>query len=539
MTGSWTDDWGAVCSGPEGVPSDFRTLGWDVISWVVKWLVQPDGPGAGGRFVPTADQVRFICQLYEIDENGRFTYRRAVLRRMKGAGKDPLAAVLALAELCGPCRFSRFDDEGFPVAARASAPWVQVAAVSREQTRTTMTLFPAVLPKRTIERFGLSVGKEVIHAEGGGRIEAITSSPRAMEGARPTMTIANETQHWITSNGGHQMMTAIRRNIAKNRDGSARVVELCNAHMPGEDSIAEQSCETYQAMQAGTTRGGGLLYSSREAPADVVLSDPESLRQGLVAARGDAEWIDVDRLMDEVYDPSTPAEVSRRYYLNQVVAAEDAWVSPVEWDRCESGETLERGDRIALGFDGSSGQDATALVACRIEDGLLTPLGVWEPPENFEAMRLWNVPRGEVVEAVSNAFNTYDIVGFFADVAHWESYIEQWDVELGPLLRVKASSKSMIAWDMRSRGQLLTRAVESLRQAIEAGVARHDGDRVLRKHVVNARKRPNRWGVSFGKESRSSRRKVDGLAASVLARMCRQDFLTNGKPEYERGVVVL
>lgn len=32
---------------------------------------------------------------------------------------------------------------------------------------------------------------------GARRIEAVTSSPRALEGGRPTFTVANETQHWV------------------------------------------------------------------------------------------------------------------------------------------------------------------------------------------------------------------------------------------------------------------------------------------------------------------------------------------------------
>ena len=36
------------------------------------------------------------------------------------------------------------------------------------------------------------------------------------------------------------------------------------------------------------------------------------------------------------------------------------------------------GERITIGFDGARTGDATALVACRVSDGLLQPLGVWE-----------------------------------------------------------------------------------------------------------------------------------------------------------------
>lgn len=533
----WVADDGAVCAGPRGLPE--RSLGWAVLAWILENLSQPDGPDAGSAFRPTNEQARFVLWFYAIDEAGRFLHRRAVLRRVKGWGKDPLAATLCAVELLGPCRFAGWDEHGEPIVVTASAPWVQTAAVSREQTRNTMTLFPGLFPAATVSEYGLQIGKEIIYsAASGGRIEAVTSSPRALEGARPTLVVANETHHWIRSNGGHEMASAIRRNLAKNRDGQARLLEITNAHLPGEESVAELSYDAWQAVEAGKSKATGLLYDSREAPPGTMLADRDSLRTGLLAARGDSRWLDVDRLIEEIYDPATPASTSRRYYLNQVVPAEDSWTTPHEWDSCAVGEGLADGDTIALGFDGSKNDDATALIACRIEDGLLVPLGIWEPPDGPDAVG-WEVPREEVAGLVEQTFTRFHVVGYYADVAHWESYVDAWSVEYGPDLSVKATMRNAVAWDMRTRQHLHTWAAEAFNQAIESRTTRHNGDLVLRRHVLNARRRPNRWGITFGKEHRESSRKVDALAAAVLARMARQDYLTIGKKPPESGVLVL
>ena len=50
----------------------------------------------------------------------------------------------------------------------------------------------------------------------------------------------------------------------------------------------------------------------------------------------------------------------------------------------------------------------------------------------------------------------------------------------------------------------------------------------MTRHLLNARRRPNRWGISFGKENRESPKKVDVLAALLLARMARQRILGDG-----------
>ena len=58
-----------------------------------------------------------MVEWYEVDDAGRFLYRRGELQGAKGWGKSPLGAALAVAEFCGPVRFSHFDSAGEPIAA--------------------------------------------------------------------------------------------------------------------------------------------------------------------------------------------------------------------------------------------------------------------------------------------------------------------------------------------------------------------------------------------------------------------------------------
>lgn len=67
-----------------------KTLGWQIINWMARYLRQADGPHAKEPFLPTLEQVRFLLWWYAVDEHsGRFAYRKGVFRRMKGAGKRP------------------------------------------------------------------------------------------------------------------------------------------------------------------------------------------------------------------------------------------------------------------------------------------------------------------------------------------------------------------------------------------------------------------------------------------------------------------
>ena len=88
--------------GPEGMPP--LTLGWDILGWTAAHLLQPDGPDAGQPWRATDEQARFILWWYAVDPSGRFVYRSGTYRRLKGGGKNPLAAALCAFELVGPCR---------------------------------------------------------------------------------------------------------------------------------------------------------------------------------------------------------------------------------------------------------------------------------------------------------------------------------------------------------------------------------------------------------------------------------------------------
>jgi phage terminase large subunit-like protein len=70
-----------------------------------------------------------------------------------------------------------------------------------------------------------------------------------------------------------------------------------------------------------------------------------------------------------------------------------------------------------------------------------------------------------------------------------------------------------------SAQQLFQPAVSQAADDLEAGVALHHGGAQLRRHMKNARKREGRYGMSIGKEHRSSSRKVDLAVAFVGARM--------------------
>jgi len=520
---------------PEGLPK--LTLFPEIMAWGKRIILQPDGPDAGSPFKLTPEQEHFLLWWYAVDSAGRFVYRRGMLRRMKGWGKDPLGAYICAVELVGPSRFDHFDATGWPRAKAHDAAWVQTAAVSREQTKNTMTLFPGMLSQTFIDRYKVDIGKEIIYANRGKqRIEAVTSSPRSLEGARSTFVLKNETHLWFGPNEGHEMANVIARNLAKSRDGSARSLAISNAHEPGADSDAEHDFEAYEKIRTGKSRATGFLYDNLEAPPDTDIYDPESLRAGLIAARGDSVWLDVDRLIEEIYDPNTKVSNARRFYLNHITATEDAWVSRQEWDACTAPRKLIPGEEITLGLDGSKSDDHTILTACAISDSHLVPLAIFEPSKYASGV----VPLRDVDSMVRRAFEVYDVVGFLSDVKELESYIDLWEEQLGDDLCVRSNAHHAIAFDMRQRKREATMAIEALYDAIIERQCSHDGDAATSQYVYNARRAPNPFGISIRKENPSSDKKIDFTVTAALARKARQDYLLlpDNKKRRRKGLSV-
>lgn len=529
----------AVRTLPTFDASKTKTLGFGVIGWIEANLVQPDGDKAGDPYRLTPEQINFVLWFYAVDAAGRFICRRGVLRRAKGWGKSPFVAALCLAELCGPVRFGGWSMDGEPIGIPHPAPWINLAGVSLDQTNNTMVTILGMV-QGVEDDLALDTGLTRVYTTDGrnGRLLPITANSATQEGARPSFAILDETHHWTAGNGGTALARVIRRNLAKSRDGAARSLETTNAHEPGADSVAEDSYLAHRAILEGRAASSGLLYDSRESPGSVDLgSAPETLLEALEATYGDsartaanpAGWVDLERIREEIYDPDTPPEDARRFYLNQIVAAADSWVSPAEFDANLRPDLapLSDGEAVALGFDGSLRDDSTALVAVRMSDGAPFLLGLWEKPEGPQGAG-WEVDKTKVRGTVAHEFERLDVLAFFADVALWETDVDAWRAEHGERLLVKAKPGHAVAWDMRTKQADTVRAVEALHRRIVDREAPHDGNLAFRRHVLNARRRPNRWGVSFGKETRESPKKVDALAAWVLADMARQRCISEG-----------
>lgn len=535
-------------------PGEVPTLGWSLIDWMGTYLAMPDR-SEYEPFVPYDEQADFIARFYEVDPlTDKRRIRRGVYSRPKGSGKSPLLGGIAALEALAPVVFDHWAKRGEvsywgyeyrtgePVGrpwSESRTPWVQLAAVSEDQTRNAWApLLEMLREGPAIDAFpGLEPMETFVNLPGKGRIEFVTSSATSREGNRPVFCVLDQTEEWRPSNGGIRLAATLRRNLGKTGGAS---IESPNAYVPGEGSVAEDSASYWGLLLDGKTKDAGFYYDHREAPAETDMSDRASLLRGLEVAYGDSAQsagghVDLERIIAEVWDPATDPQDARRFYLNQITHASDAFISHPEWAGCmNTDRPIAPRDIISLGFDGSRGKakgkpDATALIGCRIADGHLFQIGVWEADDG-PGQELWTPPLPEIDAAVADAFTRYNVAAFYADPAKdWNSIVGAWEAKYSGKVKVKAMRDRPFAWYMTGgRSHYIQRAIESFEGAVRNRDMTHDGALALTRHVLNARRRIRHQKLTLGKSHDYSPHKIDACVSAVLAWQARNDCVAAG-----------
>jgi phage terminase large subunit-like protein len=499
--------------------------------------MQPDGENAGEPFRFTPEQRHFILWFYAVDSRGKWLYRTAALRRAKGWGKSPLLAALCIIEFLGPCRFWRFID-GEAVGRSIAAPWVQLAATAIHQTVNTMDSIRGMLVESPLNS-DLDIGKTIIQFKDGrpGKIEPVTSNSATLEGGRPTFAVLDETHHWTESNGGHKVAEVIDRNIRKNPGGFARYVETTNAYNPGQNSTAQK---THEAVLAGAK---AILYDCVEAPEvdnEWQIKDRKNeslLRHMVECAYGDSTWIDIDSILEAIYDPRTSVATAFRFYLNMIKESADTWIPKATLDALyNEGEVKPSKDKkyrrqIAVGFDGSLYHDSTAIVGCELVTGKLFLIGLWECPTDPKEAEGWSVPVFEVDARMMWASEHYEIAWGYCDESYWQNIVGKWALEI----KWGKDEKDSIFAFSPQRPRQMAAAIERFETAckIRESIC-FDGNADLKRHILNAVRRETPYGDLIDKESKNSKKRIDAAMAAVLAYEARADAIADGRSKQKR-----
>ncbi|MEU1881882.1 terminase TerL endonuclease subunit [Streptosporangium sp. NPDC020072] len=503
------------------------SLGWDLCLWIEEWCVH--GPGdvqgdpvhlltpneAGWRDVEFA---RFIVDAYEIDRHGKRRVDQAFLSRPKGRAKSELAGFIACAEALGPARFSHWDEFSEPVGGPVRVPYIRIMATEENQAGNVYDVVKYNFEHGPLAAIpGIDAGLTRIILPDGGEITPSTATAASKDGGKETFVVYDESHLWVTAELKNTYKT-VRRNLVKRKAAEPWSLETSTMYAPGQDSVAEKTHEHFKQAAEGLIDGSGLLMDHREGPW-VNLRDDKALKEALIHVYGSfASVMDINRIIKEIRNPATEEADARRYFLNQVVSGSDQWMDKAAWDACKDvNDPIRPKDQIAIGFDGSIRDDATSLVGCRLRDGKLFLLGIWEKPETDDD---WEVDVLEVDATLAEAFKTYRVEWVYADPAFWQDIVGRWAAEHG-------DKKVFEFWT--NKDTRMSQAIERFHTATVTGQLKHDGNGTIARHVLNARKRLVRAGTLIRKEAPRSRKKIDAAVAAILAYEARGDAIADGR----------
>lgn len=408
---------------------------------------------------------------------------------------------------------------------------------------------------------------EIERTDGGGQILRMASDAKRLHGYNPSDVVCDELAQWTTPRLRDAWEALTTGSGARTR---ARVFAITTAGAAHDRSSgllgrmidrAEQVGETTVTGGCSMTRAwwsGELVFQwsapwpaanpkpLRDAHAQMVLAEHVDDDPAAVA-RARAGFEAAVSVLLPAWRAANPASFARDdYLLKQALStkdesavlqlhagiwaeSEDQWLTRDAWMTGFRHKQLRPGDVVALGFDGSRVSDATALVACRITDGFMAPLAVWESPEGV-AGRGWTVPRAEVDAEVHDAFDRFVVTRMYADPPDWRSEIDAWALAWpGRVVEFPTGG------DVRM-GAALERFVTDLAD----GGVQHNDDQVLSRHVTNAVRSRNRHGYRITKPEKMSVRKIDCAVAAVLAYEARCDSVAageTGEPQKRSGKV--
>jgi hypothetical protein len=133
------------------------------------------------------------------------------------------------------------------------------------------------------------------------------------------------------------MYNTVTRNLRKRKKlAETWYLETTTMFAPGAESVAEGTYKlgglirrTRKRRSRAGTCGTGCCWITAGANAKTCRRD--SLRAAIAEAFGEAiEWNDVEAIVDEFYDVRKDTNDSRRYFLNAVTGAADAWLAEHE-----------------------------------------------------------------------------------------------------------------------------------------------------------------------------------------------------------------
>ncbi len=441
-------------------------------AFLAEYVITPKGTGAGRPFILRPWQLEIVAGLFDDPRP-----RQGLVSIPRGNGKSTLAAALALYGLFA-------DGEHSPQVAVVASDERQ-AGIVRMIAKRMVELSDALAERTHIFKDRLEV------PETDGVLMSLPAAAEALHGWDPTLLIVDEL-HVVTE----ETWEAVTSAAGKREQSLTLAISTPAA---SRDSVMWRLVE-----EARIDPDPAFFFTEFAAPIGCDIDDDDAWHQANPAL-GDFLHLDGMKALRTSMREST----FRRLRLGQWIEDEGQWIAGDDWQVCaDADRVVELGATVVLGFDGSVGDDSTALVAVTVEERPhVFTLGVWAHPEGPQH-RDWRVPRDEVDLAVESAFDVFDVVELAADPFGWRTELELWAEKYG---------RDRVLEYPTNMHKRMAAATERFYSAVRDARITHSTDATLTRHVLAAVVKATPSGDVIQKDRRWSPRKIDAAVAAILA----------------------
>jgi phage terminase large subunit-like protein len=444
-----------------------------VIKWIEAYVRVPAGYGVGEPLRLHPFQRRIIRAAF-----GDPQVRSMVASLPRGNGKSTLAAAIALHFLIHP----RKDPPQVLIVASTQ----DTAGIILDTCRRMVELSPDLADRVVAYKDRLTCPGN------GGVLRTLPSNEAALHGHAPTVLILDEL-HLVDEKVWSACVTSAGKRP------NSRVLAISTP-------AATREAFMWRLVQHGRI---GLdptfAYLEWAADEDCDLDDERQWRKANPAIA--AGLLDIDGIRSVRH--TTPPGRFRQLRLGQWADHDGSWIGYDEWMRlADVDRTVQAGERIVLGFDGSQRNDATVLIGATIPEAATDPIHLFVVAAwvRDKLDPNWQVPRDEVDIVVRQTMATYAVEALAADPYFWQSELQRWHAEYG----------NVVEWSTNVSKQM-ARATDKFFAAVKAPTLTHDGHELLATHIANATTRPTPAGDILVKHHKTSERKIDAAVAACIA----------------------
>ena len=401
-----------------------------------------------------------------------------ILATPRGNGKSSLGGALAV--------WALFDDDS------TGSPQIPVVATTIGQgirscygVAVSMIKAEPELLRRSLIFTGVTTPRVVVPFNEG-ELFPVSNDPDGLQGLDPSLAIVDEIGFQPVASWDSLRMGAGKRERST----------IIGVGTPGFDHD-NALFHVRKAVHEGA-RLPGLYFREYAAPDGCATGDRKAWRTANPAIR--AGFLRESAL--ETDHGITPEGHFRLFRLGQHFEGVDSWLGTngaVLWDALEDPYDFVAGAPTWVGVDVGIRRDSTAVVAIqKDEPGRLHAVArFWVPTEDNP------VDVTDVMEHIRELARAYDVQAVSFDPRLFAVPATMLADEGLPLVEIPQSVERM------------TGVLGHLLEVIKRGELAHDGDPLLRRHVLNAVPRFNDRGFTLAKGK--SRGRIDGAIALGLA----------------------